>query len=153
MLVRQQVGFVERGVHEVGRSDVADLGGGRFNIGDQPRQVSVACLGEVNLVADPGHVAFDAVLGVGVVGRLEQAGVAAQAMVVKLKYRDFRIVTRRRTLPYLLTSGDDLCLEAGKLLRQLDVESGVRLLGVGTENLVRADDVRATQTLLFPPPN
>ncbi len=83
--------------------------------------------------------------------RLEKAGMAARAVVIKLKYGDFRVVTRRRTLPYLFTTVDGLCREAEKLLRQLNVETGVRLLGVGAEGLVNADDVAVTQTFLFPP--
>ena len=83
--------------------------------------------------------------------RLENAGLAAKAVVVKLKYRDFRVVTRRRTLPYLLLKGDALGLEAEKLLRALELESGVRLLGVGAESLVALGETGTTQTPLFPP--
>ncbi len=82
--------------------------------------------------------------------RLGHAGFVAKAVVVKLKYQDFRIVTRRRTLPYLLTDGDALRLEAEKLLRLLDLETGVRLLGVGAESLVDANASGVTQTPLFP---
>jgi DNA polymerase IV len=82
--------------------------------------------------------------------RLEKAGMAARAVVVKLKYRDFRTITRRRTLPYPLTSSTDLCREAGKLLRQLTLETGVRLLGVGVERLVNIADTAPTQAFLFP---
>lgn len=82
--------------------------------------------------------------------RLEKAGMAARAVVVKLKYRDFRTITRRRTLPYLLTTNGDLCREAERLLRQLTLETGVRLLGVGAERLVNVADTALTQAFLFP---
>ena len=82
--------------------------------------------------------------------RLEQADLTARAVVVKLKYQDFRVITRRRTLPYLLTSAAELQQEAERLLRQLDLETGVRLLGVGAEGLVDANDVGPVQTPLFP---
>lgn len=83
--------------------------------------------------------------------RLDKAGLAARVVVVKLKYQDFRVITRRLTLPYLLTSGDDLCREAEKLLRQLTLETEIRLLGVGVERLVNVADTAVTQAFLFPP--
>ena len=82
--------------------------------------------------------------------RLEQAGLAAKAVVVKLKYRDFRTITRRTTLPYLLTTSDALQREAERLLRGLELETRVRLLGVGAENLIALDDAGIVQTPLFP---
>lgn len=83
--------------------------------------------------------------------RLQKADLAARVVWVKLKYADFRVVTRRRTLPYLLASREDLCREASLLLRPLSLQTGVRLLGVGVEGLVRADGQVAAQLLLFPP--
>ncbi len=82
---------------------------------------------------------------------LEQAGLAAKAVVVKLKYQDFRTITRRTTLPYLLTSGGELQREAERLLRGLELETSIRLLGVGAQGLVVVKDVGVVQTLLFPP--
>ena len=81
--------------------------------------------------------------------RLERAGLAAKAVAIKLKYQDFRIVTRRRTLPYLLTASEELQREAERLLRALTLKTGVRLLGVGAENLVATNDVGMVQTPLF----
>jgi hypothetical protein len=68
--------------------------------------------------------------------RLKKASLAARAVVVKLKYQDFRVITLRR--------------EAEKLLGQLTLETGVRLLGVGAEGLVNAADTAPVQALLFP---
>ena len=82
--------------------------------------------------------------------RLEQAGLAAKAVAIKLKYQDFRVITRRRTLPYPLMSSDALQQEAEKLLRSLNLETRVRLLGVGAENLIALDDAGMAQTPLFP---
>jgi DNA polymerase-4 len=83
--------------------------------------------------------------------RLEKAGLVAKAVVIKVKYKDFRLLSRRRTLPYLLTNGDDLRREAEKLVRLLTLETGVRLLGVGAEGLVNAADPTPFQAFLFPP--
>ena len=83
--------------------------------------------------------------------RLEQAGLAARAVVIKLKYQDFRVITRRRALPYALTSRGELQREAERLLRGLELETGVRLLGVGVQSLADVKDIGVVQTLLFPP--
>ncbi len=82
--------------------------------------------------------------------RLERAGLAARVVVIKVKYQDFRMVTRRRTLPYAVHTGDALYREAEALLRALTPTSGVRLLGVGAEGLTDAAGAGVGQTPLFP---
>ena len=82
--------------------------------------------------------------------RLAKAGLAAKAVGVKLKYQDFRVIIRCRTLPYLLINSNALQQEAEKLLRSLNLETDVRLLGVGAENLTALADVGMVQTPLFP---
>ena len=81
--------------------------------------------------------------------RLERAGLRAKTVVIKLKYEDFRLITRRRTLPFALMPGGALCREADTLLMGLTLEAGVRLLGVGAEGLAPAEDAEP-QTWLFP---
>lgn len=85
----------------------------------------------------------------GVAGRLARAGLVARTVVVKLKYADFRLVTRRRTLPYPVRTGDELCREAEKLLRALELTPGVRLLGVGAAGLTDASGAATGQPPLF----
>ena len=85
----------------------------------------------------------------GVAGRLERAGLVARTVVVKLKYADFRLVTRRRTLPYPVRTGAELCREAETLLRALELGPGVRLLGVGAEGLTDASSPQLGQPPLF----
>lgn len=124
----------------------------RSVVADRPyKSISAETTFETDLHSLDELVAKLAPLARQVEGRLEKAGLAARAVVVKLKYQDFRVITRRRTLPYLLTSGDDLCREAERLLSRLTLETGVRLLGVGAEGLVAAADTAPVQALLFSP--
>ena len=84
--------------------------------------------------------------------RLDKAGLSARAVVVKLKYQDFKTITRRRTLPYAVSQAEALRQEAEQLVRAVTLERGVRLLGVGTTGLVRAA-VYPAQPFLFPAHN
>ena len=88
-------------------------------------------------------------LAAQVEARLIKAELQARTVVLKLKYEDFRIITRRRTLPFALGAAEALCREARTLLSSLTLEAGVRLLGVGAEGLTPAEDA-APQTWLFP---
>ena len=85
-----------------------------------------------------------------VAARLAQAGLAARVVVLKVKYADFRTVTRRRTLPYPVAQADMLRREAEGLLRTLPLERGVRLLGVGTAGLSAEAEEGPQQPWLFP---
>lgn len=82
--------------------------------------------------------------------RLRDSGLMARAVVIKLKYQDFRTLTRRRTLPYPIEDAADLRREAEKLLRAVRLERAVRLLGVGVEGLSLKAEAGAAQTRLFP---
>ena len=86
-----------------------------------------------------------------VVTRLNKAELVARVVVIKLKYEDFSIITRRRTLPYEVTTAEAVCLEAERLLQAVTLERGVRLLGIGVEGLADAEQGGAEQVFLFPP--
>ena len=68
--------------------------------------------------------------------RIEQKGLAGRTVNLKVKYQDFRIVTRARSLARPV-SGPDEFLEIGSsLLRALlPAPKGIRLLGLGLSNL------------------
>jgi DNA polymerase-4 len=68
--------------------------------------------------------------------RIEKKGLAGRTVTVKVKYRDFRIVTRARSLPRNVTGADEFAGTAAALLRTLlPPEMGIRLLGAGLSNL------------------
>lgn len=120
-------------------------------VADRPhKSISTETTFETDL-HDPKRLVAELVpLSSQVETRLAKAGLAARVVVVKVKYQDFRTITRRRTLPYLITDSTLLYGEAEKLLRGLTLEAGVRLLGVGAEGLVSNDSAGVAQAFLFP---
>lgn len=72
-----------------------------------------------------------------VADRLRRAGVRGRTVHLKVRYADFSTVTRSHTLTTPTDRGTTLRDEAWTMLRELPVERGVRLLGVGSSNLTR----------------
>jgi DNA polymerase-4 len=70
-----------------------------------------------------------------VAGRLRRHGLEARTVVLKVRYGDFRTITRSLTLAEPVRAGPALAEAAGQLLDTLDVTSGVRLLGVAAAGL------------------
>ncbi len=72
----------------------------------------------------------------GVYGR---DGRCARTITLKLKYADFRIATRARSLPRAITARDDIADAAASLLRaEYPFALGVRLLGVSVSRFESA---------------
>jgi DNA polymerase-4 len=89
-------------------------------------------------------------LGDSVAARLRGAGMAGRTITIKVRFHDFRTITRSTTLPSAVDTGPDVVRAASALLTQVDPSPGVRLLGVHvshlTEGSVRQlslDDVEA----------
>ena len=117
---------------------------------DRPhKSISAETTFEVDCQSVDALVLELAPLAEQVARRLDRAGLAARVVVVKLKYEDFRVSTRRQTLPYAVRRAEALGREAEQLLRTVTLERGVRLLGVGTTGLARAAGGPA-QPFLFP---
>ncbi|HTR87195.1 MAG TPA: DNA polymerase IV [Reyranella sp.] len=69
-------------------------------------------------------------------GYCERTGIAGRTVTVKIKYADFQIVTRSRTLPHLVESREELERTSVELVRTiLPLEKKVRLLGVSLSNM------------------
>ncbi len=67
--------------------------------------------------------------------RLKKAKIAGKTITLKIKYSDFTLQTRSKTLPYFI-SDKKLILETAKdLLYQEALQNSVRLLGVSLANL------------------
>ncbi|HYV65683.1 MAG TPA: DNA polymerase IV, partial [Myxococcales bacterium] len=64
-----------------------------------------------------------------VASRLRRAGLRARAVHLKVKYGDFRIVTRQETLPKPTDDGAEIYAVARRLLEKVD-DRPVRLTGV-----------------------
>ncbi|MGH9056108.1 MAG: DNA polymerase IV [Acidimicrobiales bacterium] len=74
-----------------------------------------------------------------VASRLRRAGLAGRTVTLKVRYGDFETRTRSRTNNSPLSEGPVIATLAASLLDGVDVDPGVRLLGVGVSNLVRGD--------------
>ena len=67
--------------------------------------------------------------------RLKKSKVAGKTITLKIKYSDFTLHTRSKTIPYYI-SGKELILEiARELLYQEKMKESVRLLGITLSNL------------------
>ena len=71
-----------------------------------------------------------------VAARLRAHGVAARTVTLKVRFGDFRTITRSATLPEAVDSGPALAATAKELLSQVDPTPGVRLVGVSASGLV-----------------
>jgi len=80
-----------------------------------------------------------------VAARLRRAGCAARTVQLKVRYGDFRTITRSRTLDEPTDLASDISRTAGELLAAVDLSGGIRLLGVSAQQL---SDAGAVQTAL-----
>ncbi|MPZ74242.1 MAG: DNA polymerase IV, partial [Nitriliruptorales bacterium] len=75
--------------------------------------------------------------------RLRRGRVAARTVVLKLRYANFQTITRSRTLALPTDEATQLHRESAAMLDALRLERvRVRLIGLGTSNLVPADASR-----------
>src|SRR5436305_12404365 len=74
-------------------------------------------------------------MGEAVAARLRELGQAGRTVTVKVKFADFQLITRSRTLPEPVDPGTAVAAIACELLDLVDPTPGVRLLGVSASNL------------------
>jgi DNA polymerase-4 len=67
--------------------------------------------------------------------RLKKATIAGKTITLKIKYSDFTLHTRSKTLPYFIADKDLILETAKSLLYQEELENSVRLLGISLANL------------------
>jgi DNA polymerase-4 len=67
--------------------------------------------------------------------RASKAGVTAKTLTLKIKYSDFTLQTRSKTLPYFISDSALILDTAMELLYQQPLENSVRLLGISLSNL------------------
>ena len=82
--------------------------------------------------------------------RIEKSGAYGRTVVLKIKFADFRIITRSRSMSAPVRSAE-LLAETGRalLIAQLPLRMGARLLGLGVHNLDPEDPVEGGQQLSF----
>jgi len=80
--------------------------------------------------------------------RLESAGVAGRTITLKVRYADFRQMTRSKTLSHAISDGETIARIAGELIEQIpEVSRGIRLLGV-TLSSIETGEERLEQRVL-----
>jgi DNA polymerase-4 len=72
-----------------------------------------------------------------------------RTVTLKIRFADFTMLTRSRTFDHAHAVASDLANAAARLLDDVDVGSGVRLLGVHLSNLQPASKASARQLALF----
>ena len=72
----------------------------------------------------------------GVGARLAEAGLAGRTVTLKVRFADFRTITRSATERLPLAGGPQIARTAKRLLAAIDPGPGIRLLGVSMSNLV-----------------
>lgn len=78
--------------------------------------------------------------------RLSKSKVAGKTITLKIKYSDFTLQTRSRTLDYYVRSKDVILETAKELLYQEKMKNSVRLLGISLSNLNTEDKKKAKTT-------
>lgn len=71
--------------------------------------------------------------------RLDQGRVAGKTITLKIKYSDFTLQTRSKTLPYYVNNPKLILETAKNLLYQEKMSNSVRLLGISMSNLNTED--------------
>ncbi|HVE94819.1 MAG TPA: DNA polymerase IV [Acidimicrobiales bacterium] len=71
-----------------------------------------------------------------VAARITKSGLAGRTVTLKIRYADFRTITRSRSVDPPITDAVALARTANALLASVEIGDGVRLLGVGLSNLV-----------------
>jgi DNA polymerase-4 len=74
-----------------------------------------------------------------VASRLRAQNLRGRTITIKVRFHDFRTITRASTVPHAVDTGPAILQAATMLLRDLDVSSGVRLLGVSASGLTSRD--------------
>ncbi len=67
--------------------------------------------------------------------RLKNSKVSGKTVTLKIKYSDFTMQTRSKTLPYFITDKSLLLATVKELLYQEKMQNSVRLLGISVTNL------------------
>ncbi|MGH9154938.1 MAG: DNA polymerase IV [Acidimicrobiales bacterium] len=87
-------------------------------------------------IRDGARLARETVrLADSVAARLRGSGLGAGTVTVKIRYGDFRTITRSRSLGGLVDTGPELAAAAQALLAGIDPAPGVRLLGLAATGL------------------
>ncbi len=77
--------------------------------------------------------------------RLKRSQIAGKTVTLKIKYSDFTLQTRSKTLPYFVSDKIIILEQVKKLLYQEKLKNSVRLLGISMSNLNTEKDRKPEQ--------
>lgn len=93
-------------------------------------------------IVDPQRLTTEVVrLSDAVAARLAEGGLAGRTVTLKVRFADFRTITRSATEPAPLAAGATIARIAKRLLAAIDPGIGVRLLGVSLSNLIEGSQL------------
>jgi DNA polymerase-4 len=110
----------------------------------EPRSISRETTFERDLSVTRDRAALSRIftdLCTGVAGDLARKGYAARTIGIKLRYDDFRTLTRDRTLPVATQDAQAIRRTAGECLRRAPLDRRLRLLGVRASGLVAEAEI------------
>jgi len=94
---------------------------------------------EIFMVEKLNHIAEE------VSRRLQSSKVAGKTITLKIKYSDFTLQTRSKTLPYYISDKTIILEQAKLLLYQESLKNSVRLLGISMSNLnTKSSSIKAS---------
>ena len=70
--------------------------------------------------------------------RLREHGLAGRTVTLKVRFPDFRTITRSATLPEAFSASGEIARLGLALLEKVDTAGGLRLLGLSVSNLTTA---------------
>ena len=82
-----------------------------------------------------------------VAARLRRQGFKTRTISLKLRYASFTTFTRQKSVPEALDTGNEIFALIRTLFEKFPLEESVRLIGVGTSNLLRASNDEAQLSL------
>lgn len=91
---------------------------------------------EIFMLEKVDHIAEE------VAKRLNKSNVAGKTITLKIKYSDFTLQTRSKTLPYFISNKSIIFETAKDLLYQEKLNNSVRLLGISLSNLNTSTSVK-----------
>jgi len=85
-----------------------------------------------------------------VFGRMEEENFSGKTITIKIKYADFKIITRSKTLPHRITDFHEMWTAARSMMKQIDFSgTSVRLIGFGVGKACGESEKKQLQLDLF----
>jgi DNA polymerase-4 len=96
------------------------------------------------------YAAMDQIIA-SLMRRVERSGACGRTVTLKVRYADFRQVTRSMTMPQAVSHADEISAAAKSLIGALPaIDPGIRLLGVTLSNLVGGSGIDPVQQQSLP---